>query len=322
MNIKYRFSNDEKVSNPKTSVNLFREDGTEHGGLYARNGESPANFFERNLSLINQRINGIKKQLSYWDLYKITKQVTDASELDSVFTSLTPGQSCVINCLSFIEGDITYHKGDIVIKMLDGEAAYIPAVASGLYYPSKIYQNATNGSSNYYYYYWKDNNITIKNNPESSESWHPDGWYICSQKDPMDALQLESNNIYIIKDDEVLTSTTTGYDINPNINLDYQYALEAPTNTIDFKIPNIDAQNSITYGIYELITETSIIVPVLQYTSNNSTYNIKPVIKFFTEEHEEIWCDFTVEKDEVEGVLSWIIDNINLPTGNNYIQIR
>lgn len=133
MNIKYKFNNNEKVSAPLTPANLF---DTNTGGLYPMEGQIDLQHrFAQNIELINQRISGITKQLTYWDLYRLAYQVTSPNDLDATFAKLTPGQALIINCESFSSNNQSYHKGDVVVKMLDNEAAYIPAITGGIYYP-------------------------------------------------------------------------------------------------------------------------------------------------------------------------------------------
>ena len=129
MNIKYIFKSQQ--TKPILDVSIF---ATEGGNLYTGAGEET---FSKNIQLIQDRINAIQKELSYWDLYKITSKVTDPSELDSVYNDLIIGQSLVIECKSFTSnnGD-SLHRGDIIIKLSSGEAALIYAVNSGYYYPS------------------------------------------------------------------------------------------------------------------------------------------------------------------------------------------
>lgn len=129
MNIKYIFKSQQ--TKPILDVSIF---ATEGGNLYPGAGEES---FSKNIQLIQDRINAIQKELSYWDLYKITNKVTDPSELDSVYNDLIIGQSLVIECESFTSnnGDIL-HRGDVIIKLSSGDAALIYAVNSGYYYPS------------------------------------------------------------------------------------------------------------------------------------------------------------------------------------------
>ena len=86
--------------------------------LYHKGGPET---FQKNLELINERINSIHKELTYWDLYKISASVNNASEFYSVFTSLAVGQSMVINCNTFYVNDIAYHKGDVIVKINENQ---------------------------------------------------------------------------------------------------------------------------------------------------------------------------------------------------------
>ena len=130
MNIKYTFRSEQSVSEPLLKPTIF---DTNQGGLYpGRNREA----FVRNMQLIEQRIDAIQKELSYWDLYKVTSKVEDPAELDAIFSDLITGQSLVIACESFTSnsGDVL-HRGDVIIKLASGNAALIQAVNSGYYKP-------------------------------------------------------------------------------------------------------------------------------------------------------------------------------------------
>ena len=135
MNIKYVFRSQQNSTDPILDVSVF---STEHGNLYPTLGSgSESEIFSRNIQLIQDRIDAIQKELSYWDLYKITSKVKAPEELDSVYNDLIIGQSLVIECESFTSnnGD-SLHRGDVIVKLSSGDAALVYAVNSGYYYPS------------------------------------------------------------------------------------------------------------------------------------------------------------------------------------------
>lgn len=109
------------------------------GGLF-----TPANFsnFQKNLELLNDRIYAIHKQLTYWDLYKITTSVNNSSDFEAIVAALAPGEACVINTNTFTTGlgDSTqsFSRGDVIVKTIDNELIYIPTINSGIYYPAKL----------------------------------------------------------------------------------------------------------------------------------------------------------------------------------------
>ena len=95
--------------------------------------------FQKNLELINSRINTIQKELSYWDLYRITHTVTSEQSFPSVVSSLAVGEAAVINCKTFDYSNQRYHRGDVVVKISDSEEILVPAINTGVYQPTKLY---------------------------------------------------------------------------------------------------------------------------------------------------------------------------------------
>ena len=94
--------------------------------------------FQKNLTLLNQRINAIHKELTYWDLYKLTASVDNAEDLDAVFSGLSVGQSMVINCPTFTKGGIRYARGDVIVRTTESSEIKIDALSTGLFYPKAI----------------------------------------------------------------------------------------------------------------------------------------------------------------------------------------
>ena len=93
--------------------------------------------------MLNSRINAIHKELTYWNLYKITTSVNTSTELDGVVSSLAPGEACIINTNTFTNQDRQYSRGDVIVKLISNEVIHIPSVNNGIYYPAKV--EATSG---------------------------------------------------------------------------------------------------------------------------------------------------------------------------------
>lgn len=94
--------------------------------------------FPKNLELINQRIYHIHKQLTYWDLYKITTAVNSSTQLETTVAALAPGEACIINTNTFSDGKDTFSRGDVIVKTIDNELVVVKTINSGLYYPARI----------------------------------------------------------------------------------------------------------------------------------------------------------------------------------------
>lgn len=106
-------------------------------------------FFQKNLELLNSRINTVQKELSYWDLYKITHTVTSEQSFPSVISSLAVGESAVINCETFDYSNQRYRRGDVVVKISDSEEILVQAINTGVYKPQPIVGTLTPGTNTY-----------------------------------------------------------------------------------------------------------------------------------------------------------------------------
>ena len=208
--------------------------------LYHKGGPET---FQKNLELINERINSIHKELTYWDLYKISASVNNASEFYSVFTSLAVGQSMVINCSTFYVNNIAYHKGDVIVKINENQEIKIDSLSTGIYYPSKLTKD-------------------------------------------------DQSNTYLLNFTYAAGEPQEGSSTGPQ--KEYSYPLSMPENNA-----NIYGQVSkLDRFTFEAIPD---IVGGIDY--------IKPIIKIFTEDNEEIAVDFTLSAN-TKNYKKWYINNI------------
>lgn len=102
-------------------------------------------------NILNQRVNNIAQDLTYWDIYRIKTQVRENDSVLDKFAQLAPGESLVINAKQVDYNDTELHQGDVIIKTLDEEAIVIPALSEGYYYPKKITKNGANYDISYGY---------------------------------------------------------------------------------------------------------------------------------------------------------------------------
>lgn len=121
-------------------------------------GHSPE-IFARNLELLNKRIHSIHKDLTYWNLYKITTSVNSSTEFESVVAALAPGEACIINTNSFTSQGVDYSRGDVFVKTISNEIVYVPSVNSGFYFPSQINWNSETNSYNLKYSYAQGSSV-------------------------------------------------------------------------------------------------------------------------------------------------------------------
>ncbi len=131
MNIKKKLNT---FSNAPT--NIFASDISKNTSIHTQ--DSMQDFNEK-LQSIHDRINKLHKQLTYWDLYHITQTVSSADEFGLKFSALNIGESMIINASkSFMQDQRLYSRGDIVMKMENGEMLYIAGRNAGVYKPSNI----------------------------------------------------------------------------------------------------------------------------------------------------------------------------------------
>lgn len=126
-----------KVQNKDLIINSRRNDASifnfYEGGLYPDSASRDS--FNKNLKLLNQRIFSIHKELTYWDLYKITATVSSSTEFDAVVAGLAPGEACIINTTTFSTGDTRLSRGDVIVKTINNENVLVRSVNAGIYYP-------------------------------------------------------------------------------------------------------------------------------------------------------------------------------------------
>lgn len=193
--------------------------------LYHKSGPET---FQKNLELINERINSIHKELTYWDLYKISASVNNASEFYSVFTSLAVGQSMVINCNTFYVNDIAYHKGDVIVKINENQEIKIDSLSTGIYYPSKLTKD-------------------------------------------------DQSNTYLLNFTYAAGEPQEGSSTGPQ--KEYSYPISMPESNANI-YGQVSQSNPFTFK-------------AIPDTEGGQDY-IKPIIKIFTEDNEEIAVDFTL----------------------------
>lgn len=99
-----------------------------------------ASTFGSALQQIDNKLNDIKKEITYWDVYNISTAVYSKEEFENRLANLNINSSLVINTTSFsaiFNGKNTdFHSGDIVIRLKDGSDQHIKAANAGVYIPT------------------------------------------------------------------------------------------------------------------------------------------------------------------------------------------
>ena len=91
------------------------------------------------LSALESKIDSVKREISYFDVYNITTVTTDPDAFPAQISALPFGQSLVINTeSSFNHNQVLYNRGDILLKLNTGQLVHIKSQTGGIYYPSNI----------------------------------------------------------------------------------------------------------------------------------------------------------------------------------------
>lgn len=90
------------------------------------------------LADLNNKLDNIKRKISYFDTYNITATVSDSSVFSAQINSLPANEALVINCNPFSYNGESFVPGDIVLKISSGQIVHIKSLTGGVYYPSKV----------------------------------------------------------------------------------------------------------------------------------------------------------------------------------------
>ena len=122
-------------------TDLSAASGSPYAAINSPNLFKGKGSFQKNLDLLNQRINIIHKELSYWDLYRITDSVLTEESFPAVISGLAVGNSAVINCDTFTYNNQRYHRGDVIVKINDSEELWIKSINAGSFMPVGFSEN-------------------------------------------------------------------------------------------------------------------------------------------------------------------------------------
>jgi len=210
---------------------------------------------KEDLEFLDKKMDFIKKELTQWDVYKISEVVKTEEEFLSKFNNLLPNTGLIIDSDSFEKNiedqNLVLSRGDIIYKNTDSSAIYIQSERGGVFYPSQLKMNAGN------------------------------------------------NNVEISYSFTNLTPTGTA-DITPS---DRTWTVTQPYATLNFKNIGIQTSENI-YG--NILTSDNTSFPVKKEGENI----IKPVIKIFASNNEEIYTD-----------LKWTSDNSNFTCSANWPEL-
>lgn len=105
--------------------------------------------FSDKLSNLNDKIDSVKKQITYLDVYNITDTVTDKNTFNAKVNALMNNSSLVINTTPFFVNNILYKTGDIILKNNYGDIVHIKSQSGGIFYPSSVIKEGNNYTIQY-----------------------------------------------------------------------------------------------------------------------------------------------------------------------------
>ena len=105
--------------------------------------------FSTRLSALNNKIDSVKKQITYLDVYNITDTVTDKNTFNAKVNALMNNSSLVINTTPFFINDKLYNTGYIILKNNYEDLVNIKAQTGGIFYPSSIIKDGNNYAIKY-----------------------------------------------------------------------------------------------------------------------------------------------------------------------------
>lgn len=99
---------------------------------------------------LQQDINNLHRELTYWDLYKITKVITSEDTFAATVNELAPCESAVINLTdkqSMTYNNVLYARGDLIVKLSDNTTQHIKSLNSGIYTPEQAQSSPSGGNT-------------------------------------------------------------------------------------------------------------------------------------------------------------------------------
>lgn len=248
-------------------------------------------YFSAALQQIDTKLNDIKKEITYWDVYNISSAITSAEQFESKIANLEINNSTVINTTYFkrnFQGEeTTFYSGDIIIRLKDGSYQHIRSANAGIYVPDL--QSFTQEELRTYYDNYEINKteeIITHNKENNKYIWHSDKGY------PKDG---DGNDI-----------------CSNNLILTYNYETTAPLNDDDSgykkfstRIQSLSGDKSKMYGYsipgtYNGEVETDedglsvrkvFDFPIVDGEYNQEKVPIIPVLKFFDSNNQEVYTD-------------------------------
>lgn len=93
---------------------------------------------------IDQKLDNLTRQVSFWDVYNVTQIILKDSDVEYKLPLLNAGESAIVNVNYVNTNSQAHYRGDIAYKTLDGNIVWIPAENKGTYKPSITWNEISN----------------------------------------------------------------------------------------------------------------------------------------------------------------------------------
>lgn len=196
------------------------------------------------INYLYQKVKDFSRDVTQWDLYKITQVITDQEKLQAQVNSLPPYSSAIIAGRFVGDDGNVYSQGDLIYKKLDGTTQHIAAERGGVFRPSTITKDGNNYTILFQYLSKEPSEDAVDQVSGNSGTWKSTDTN--KQKIEFQNLITQApNNIYgIVKTGTDLSSgiTFTKEDAFPIIKLYDQYNEEV---YVDFTLSDSNGSYTI-----------------------------------------------------------------------------
>jgi len=108
---------------------------------YYKTVEATTTDIKSALKQLNDKLNNVTRDVSFWDVYNITQVLQKDSDVYSKLPLLNIGEGAIVNVNYISYNSESHYRGDIAYKKSDGEIIWISAENKGVYSPTLTLDN-------------------------------------------------------------------------------------------------------------------------------------------------------------------------------------
>lgn len=197
------------------------------------------NQISSTLTALDNKIDQVKRDISFWDLYGIYGSFTGSTseELQTALLSLPLNKSLVINTSTPIYSNgTTYYRGDIFYRLYDGSIHVVQSNSGGVYIPT---QSDNTGYIKYSYSVTPQKEVEIGIETTASE-------YMYSENGTLNGSNIVFDVIEIDDTIEVYPVVKFTYN-NEQVFLDY--SLSKTNDKYTLTVTNYPITGNISYSV-------------------------------------------------------------------------